>query len=572
MKKMVSAFILSVITAAFSPGVSAQDIFEAVRVGNIERVKNLLEQNPKLVNERDSRQWTPLHIAVAGDKKEIAAYLIERGAAVDAKTGTGATPLHCLMWMTGSMDMARLLIEKGADINSSSTSGTSILMMAAIEKRREIVDYLLDIRVFVPSPKEKEGQDLFFVSVRNNLIKLFDRLISLGADIRETNLAGNNLLHEACRNGSIEMIKKLLHAGIKTTDANRSGWTPLHYAAEGGYEEAAVILMENRAPINTRTVDGYTAYDIAVELKNAQVADLLVLKGADTRGPEFPVLRGPYFGQKPPGKTAEKFAPPVFTTRYNVHGNVVFSPDGKEAYWSVQNFGKPKRGAILESKIENGKWTLPRLAFFSQEGFFDGEPFISPDGKKLYFNSARPLEKGGNPDKINIWVMGRGPDGWSEPKPLPEAINSTPGIHWQMSVDRWGNLYFDTGIPGGFGYSDIYYSKYEKGEYHQIVNLGPIINGSGSEVNPYIAPDGSYLIVSTEGAVTLFSRKKNGTWTSGTDLTSLLGMQGQSPMVSHDGKYLFFTDRLEDQYVPYWIDASFIEKLRAQISSKGEIE
>jgi len=50
----------------------------------------------------------------------------------------------------------------------------------------------------------------------------------------------------------------------------------------------------------------------------------------------FPVLRGPYLGQKPPGMAPEVFAPGIVTTELNEHGSPTFSPDLSEMYWSPQ--------------------------------------------------------------------------------------------------------------------------------------------------------------------------------------------------------------------------------------------
>lgn len=343
-----------------------------------------------------------------------------------------------------------------------------------------------------------------------------------------------------------------------------SGWTPLHFAAESNQKDAVALLLEHKAPIDARTVDGYTAYNIAVELDHEDIANYLDSKGADKSAPEFPVLEGKYFGQKPPGKIPVPFAPNVFTARYKVHGNVIFSLDGKEAYWSVMNFGKNKQGAILESRIENGKWILPRLASFSKRDCLEGEPFISPDGNRLFFNSSRPIE-GQAVEKLNIWVAERNGSNWSEPKPLPQVVNSTQGFHWQSSIDREGNLYFDTGIPGGFGYSDIYYSKFVNGEYSEVVNLGSAINSPSDETNPCIAPDGSYLIISkTEEGLVIFFKKEDGRWTEGKNITDIIGEKGCCPRVSSDGKYLFFivVDNFGEYWLPYWVDASFIKELR----------
>lgn len=47
---------------------------------------------------------------------------------------------------------------------------------------------------------------------------------------------------------------------------------------------------------------------------------------------DFPVLRGPYLGQKPPGLIPEIFAEGVMTTEFHEHSSPAFSPDGKEVY------------------------------------------------------------------------------------------------------------------------------------------------------------------------------------------------------------------------------------------------
>ena len=44
------------------------------------------------------------------------------------------------------------------------------------------------------------------------------------------------------------------------------------------------------------------------------------------------VLKGPYLGQKPPGKTPELFAVGTITTEYHEHSSPEFSPDAKEVY------------------------------------------------------------------------------------------------------------------------------------------------------------------------------------------------------------------------------------------------
>ena len=61
---------------------------------------------------------------------------------------------------------------------------------------------------------------------------------------------------------------------------------------------------------------------------------------------DFPVLKGPYLGQKPPGKQRKIFAPGIVSTGYNEHG-VSFTPDGMELYFRLLG---PPHGVILTMK------------------------------------------------------------------------------------------------------------------------------------------------------------------------------------------------------------------------------
>jgi hypothetical protein len=303
---------------------------------------------------------------------------------------------------------------------------------------------------------------------------------------------------------------------------------------------------------------------------------------------DFPVLKGPYLGQKPPGKTAQQFAVNVFDSRYQgFHSNIIFSPNGKEAYWQLNKGHGSKLQAIFESRYENGIWTRPQVAFFSTlvEGGMDDAPFISPDGKKFFFLSYRPIEKGDKSEKCNIWMMDKTEEGWSNPHPLPPIVNSLNGIHWMLSVNKHGDLYFGTWKPqeGGKTTGDIYCSKYENGQYTKPEKLGPEINVPGYNYSPFIAPDGSYLIYSRREPlkpIKLFIcfRKSDGTWTMPRDLSNILGRDGKNtdilysdcPLVTTDGKYLFFRDDLNGILRPFWMEAGFIEELRKTVLNDRE--
>jgi hypothetical protein len=285
---------------------------------------------------------------------------------------------------------------------------------------------------------------------------------------------------------------------------------------------------------------------------------------------ESSALKGPYFGQPSPGTKSEPFALSVLAARSDHYiGSVTFSPDGDEAYWPVVDRKDGGQRWIAGSRIKNGLWTAPQTAPFSVKGL-DDAPSLSPDGKRLVFISGRPIKGGGKPGRATIWNMEREGEGWSDPVPLPDAVNSPFWIHQQLSLDRENNLYFGAEGPDGYGSLDIYVSMYAEGKYQKPENLGPVINSPEGDYAPFISPDGSYLIFTrniNQGWTLLLAFRSGGrTWTRPIDLKEHIdGIQGlelSCPFVTRDGKHLIFFGEKGSAISPFWIDGGLIEKLR----------
>lgn len=289
-------------------------------------------------------------------------------------------------------------------------------------------------------------------------------------------------------------------------------------------------------------------------------------------------LRGAYLGQRPPGERPEPFAPSFFDSRYgSFHSNIVFSPGGAEAFWQTGLDDGSNLQAVFQSEARGGYWTPPQPAFFSTltRGGEDDAPFISPDGNRFFFLSRRALPQGGGGGKENIWVMERTEGGWSEPRPLPGRVNGLEGIHWQISVDLQSDLYFgiwriEETVDGTRYTGEILVSRLREGGYSEPESLGPEINTPGGYVrSPFIAPDGRYLLFNRGDGrrgnrLFLSFRRMDGTWDRPRELSDVIGGEAWCPIVTADGKYLFFLSMNRGKIRPFWMDAGFIEKLRSQ--------
>ncbi len=256
---------------------------------------------------------------------------------------------------------------------------------------------------------------------------------------------------------------------------------------------------------------------------------------ADTKS-----LTGPYLGQKPPGLTAEVFAPGMVSTPlYELFS--AFTPDMKEFYFV--RYDEEDKPSMIVYTYQNGTWqdsiTGPRL----------GEPFISPDGKKMHLGRR---------------YMERTDSGWSSIKGLGAPYEDMRIM--RLTTSEKGTYFFDTA-----GEEPIRYSRWTDGKRSEPQTLN--IDLGIYNAHPWIAPDESYLIWDDQreegyGGADLYIsfRQRDGSWGPSINLGDKINSSESDsyPTITPDGKYMLFNRKIDDNNVDiYWVDASFIETLRA---------
>ncbi len=289
----------------------------------------------------------------------------------------------------------------------------------------------------------------------------------------------------------------------------------------------------------------------------------------------FPVLMGPYFGQKAPVEKAKIFMDEIISTINQPEMCAAFTPDGKEYYYNAQQEGN---WTIFVTKEISGKWSKPEPIWFTED-YTDRDFTISPDGKKIFFGSNRPLEDGtSNRNSLDIFVTERLPDGkWSAPKNLGSPVNTDRGENYP-SVSRNGNLYFFSQRELGVGLCDLYVSKFADNKYLPPEYLSSRVNSTKHDWDSFIAPDESYIIFSsldredTIGGQDLYIsfRSENGLWTQAVNMGDRINsVSGEiCPSVSSDGKYLFFTSRRRGKADILWITADIINEIKNSLIHK----
>jgi len=222
------------------------EILKAARAGDAARVKQLLEQDPRLIAARDPLGNTALILAVNSGHDEIAELLFAAGVRPDIyeAASIGRTEL-----------VARFLSDDASLLDWYSLEGFTPLALAAHFGQIETLEFL----------------------------------IARGASLNAVSTHAMNVtpLHAALFGRQIEAARVLVAAGADVRQRRggsgwpRAGWTALHYCAGCGLDELVEPLIERGADINALDDEGKTPLRVAVESAQQEVADLLLSKGAE---------------------------------------------------------------------------------------------------------------------------------------------------------------------------------------------------------------------------------------------------------------------------------------------------
>lgn len=222
------------------------EILKAARAGDAAKVKQLLEQDPRLIAARDPLGNTALILAVNSGHDEIAELLLAAGVQPDIyeAASIGRTEL-----------VAQFLNDDASLLDSYSPEGFTALALAAHFGQIETLEFL----------------------------------IAQGGNLNAVSKHAMNVtpLHAALFGRRVEAAKALVAAGADVTAKRggsgwpRAGWTALHYCAGYGFTELVKPLIERGADINALDDEGKTPLRVAIESAQQEVADLLLSRGAE---------------------------------------------------------------------------------------------------------------------------------------------------------------------------------------------------------------------------------------------------------------------------------------------------
>lgn len=216
----------------------AEELFEAIKQGDLERVRTLVEARPVLAAACEQGGVSAVLTALYHHKPDVSEYLLSKGPPLDIFEASAAGDAG---------RVAELLDADPTLLDAYAPDGFHPLGLAAFFRRGEVVRLLLE-----------RGADVAQAS-RNRLA--VTPLHSAVAD-------------EADR-VDLETVRMLLEAGAPVDAPHQGGGTPLHSAAHtGALEVAGMLLAKGADPLRPKD-DGKTPLDVARERGHADVARLL---------------------------------------------------------------------------------------------------------------------------------------------------------------------------------------------------------------------------------------------------------------------------------------------------------
>lgn len=254
--------------------VLAKDLVEAVRVGQTDAVRKLLAAGVS-PNQKDKFGYSLIWVALQNKYPEVALLLIDGGADVaQAGLATGGPATECDALRTaaifGCEPVASLAIAKGCPVDSNYPDGMTPLTEAvgrgSIEVARCLVEAGADINRATPG----RGTALQFAVMGGYFSALFN--------IGEAMGASGKFQDDKCN--WEEMVEFLLGSGADPNVSNSKENTPLMVAAHRGEQRMVEMLLRAGADPNARNADSQTALALALTMGHVEIVGMLKDAGA----------------------------------------------------------------------------------------------------------------------------------------------------------------------------------------------------------------------------------------------------------------------------------------------------
>lgn len=258
----------------------AGDVHQAARRGELDALLTAIEEHPELTGSLDPEGLTILHCAVAYDRRETVAALLEVAPQLlEVKDGAGLSPLN-LAAARGRCEMAEILLDAGAEQKTGDHERSHPLINACAGGHVATAELLLERGAEV-NYRDLHGTTAFHFAAARGRVELMARLEELGAEIDVANtLQGMTPLHWAAGEGGTAAVEFLLEREVNLEHRDLAGRTPLLLAVAGNQRESVIRFLEAGADVDAASAGGETPFLAACQ-RNVAMSRRLLEAGAD---------------------------------------------------------------------------------------------------------------------------------------------------------------------------------------------------------------------------------------------------------------------------------------------------
>ncbi|KUL88913.1 hypothetical protein ZTR_03483 [Talaromyces verruculosus] len=266
------------------------NLSEGITAGDLEKVKEILDQYPHLAKARYTFQFdygiqfepdkqegvTPLIQAAAYPETRTLKLFLQKGADASEKTiSHGSSPLH-MAARFGHWENFKLLIDSGAKIDSRTKSHRTVLHQAAYNSDIRFCDYILNLDGADANVVDDTNCTPIYLAAQEGHSGVVQFLIQHNADVNIACDDGETALIRAASEGHIKTVELLVQHGANMNLADGYGTTALSIGASEGHLAVVELLLQLGANINLAGSTGATALYTAAQKGHIKIVELLL--------------------------------------------------------------------------------------------------------------------------------------------------------------------------------------------------------------------------------------------------------------------------------------------------------
>ena len=240
------------------------------------------------------RETTLLHIAVGMGSERLVEWVLERGGGsgggnVEEKNERNSTALQLAVECCDGVGIVRMLVEAGADVGVKGYQARSLLHLASMRGRGNVVEYLLGLGVFGVDDQDEGGDTPLEAACECGHTNVVRILLEKGADVDVEGRKMECPLYRACSRGHAEIVRLVVEAGGcggVDMGEDKGVWVEaMNDAARYGFVDVVEALLEAGVGVEGRDQDGNRALLVASRGGCLEVVRVLLeVGGADVEG------------------------------------------------------------------------------------------------------------------------------------------------------------------------------------------------------------------------------------------------------------------------------------------------